>query len=100
VNFLRFIHCPTFLIFIHFKILFPISFSSIFKLSNPSLKTYYTSWQLRVVDHLKKMNKWWNHFHHIQSTIIPFKGSILKQCTIRIVSILYVKLKHVTHSRI
>jgi hypothetical protein len=31
---------------------------------------------------IKKLNKWWNHFHHIQSTIIPFKGSILKQCTI------------------
>jgi hypothetical protein len=31
---------------------------------------------------IKKMNEWWNHFHHIQSTIIPFKGSILKQCTI------------------
>jgi hypothetical protein len=81
VNFLRFIHCPTFLIssiakafpiciFIHFQT-FPQPFKGILhKL------TIEGTWPI------KKMNEWWNHFHHIQSTIIPFKGSILKQCTI------------------
>ncbi len=75
------IHCPTLLISSISKT-FPIAFSSIFKVSPNPWNTFYTSWQLRVHDQYRRWTSDEIHFHHIQSTIIPFKGSILKQCTI------------------